>query len=227
MDAATIQRIALALPALFLALTIHEYAHARVATWLGDDTPGRHGRLTLSPLSHLDPFGSVLFPLLLMWMPGGFGVFGWARPVPFDPARFHRRVPMRFGASLTAAAGPLSNALQALSALLLLRFLASWGPAHAFGGAKMLFDFLHVFYSLNVLLAAFNIFPIPPLDGHYLLPRSLDHVVDLLQRHAFVVFVFVFFLPLLPGGRTLGGLLLQPVMQGLDTALRLVAFAGA
>ena len=228
MDASTIQRIALFMPALFLALTVHEYAHARVATWLGDDTPAQEGRLSLSPLVHLDPFGSVLFPLLLLLMPGMGGVFGWARPVRFVPARFRRGVSMRAGAALTAAAGPLSNLLQALLALLLLRLLLTLGgeqlPARALRTAS---DFLTAYYQLNVLLAAFNLFPLPPLDGHYLLPRSLDGLVDVLRRHAFLLFVAIFFLPVLPGGRTLGGLVLHPMMSFFDAILQAVAFAGA
>ncbi len=227
-DVALIQRIAIALPALFLSLTVHEYAHARVATWLGDDTPARHGRLTLSPVSHLDPFGSILFPLLLMLVPGGFGIFGWARPVPFTPSRFRRGLSMRLGSALTAVAGPLSNVLLALLALLVTRFVLAAIPGlSSSSSGRMLFEFVQVLYGLNLLLAAFNIFPIPPLDGHYLLPRSLDRVTEFLTRHAFFLFVVLFFVPLLPGGRTIGGLLISPIMSALDTVLRAVASLGA
>ncbi len=228
MDASTIRRIALFMPALRLALTVHEYAHARVATWLGDQTPAEEGRLTFSPLAHLDPFGSVLFPLLLLLMPGGGGVFGWARPVRFVPARFRRDVSMRAGAALTAAAGPLSNLLQALLALLLLRLMLSVGTAGLPSWAtRPASAFLTAYYQLNVLLAAFNLFPLPPLDGHYLLPRSLDGVVEVLRRNAFLLFVAIFFLPVLPGGQTLGGVVIRPMMSFFDAVLKAVAFAGA
>src|SRR5512142_2218234 len=92
---------------LLLSLTVHEFAHAWSAARLGDDTGARAGRLTLNPLAHIDPIGTILLPLL--------GIpFGWARPVPVDPSRFRRTVKMRTGVMLTAAAGPLSNVILAV-----------------------------------------------------------------------------------------------------------------
>lgn len=227
MDADIIQRIALFMPALFLSLAVHEYAHAWTATRLGDGTPGQQGRLTLSPLAHLDPFGSVVFPLLLLIMPGGF-FFGWAKPVEFNPARFNRRFSMRAGAAVTAAAGPLSNVALALLTALVLRFSTELGWAAQFGDAQdvMVYRFLQGMFLLNVLLAAFNLFPLPPLDGHYLLPRSMDKVTDWLRRYSFILFIAIFFIPLPGLGGSLGFFIIEPIMEVLTRVLHGIAYYG-
>ncbi len=147
-------RLALLVP-LVLSLTVHEWAHAFSAYRLGDDTAKRQGRLTLDPLRHIDPIGTILLPLL--------GIpFGWAKPVPVNPLRFRRGVPVRSGMILTAAAGPLSNVVLALIVALLygllLRFGATFVPVAA---AELLLAIIMV----NVALAVFNMLPIPPLDG--------------------------------------------------------------
>jgi Zn-dependent protease len=133
------------LMSLVIALTIHEYAHAWMANRLGDPTPRLQGRLTLSPLAHLDPIGS----LLLL-----FGGFGWGKPVFYNPMFLKRRQ----DELLIALAGPASNILMAFGAYLLLYFvpLAEWG-----GNVAV----IQLFAELNLFLAAFNLVPIPPLDG--------------------------------------------------------------
>lgn len=142
---------------LVLSLTVHEYAHAWSAARLGDDTASRAGRLTLNPLAHIDPIGTILLPLL--------GIpFGWAKPVPINPARFRRSVRMSTGTMLTAAAGPLSNVVLAVLCTvgygLLLRFM----PEAALPGSGSR-ELLLIMIQLNVALAVFNMIPIPPLDG--------------------------------------------------------------
>jgi len=169
---------------LVLSLTVHEWAHAMSAFRLGDDTAARTGRLTLNPLVHLDPLGTILLPL--MGVP-----FGWARPVPVNPARFRRDVSMRAGMMWTAAAGPLSNIVLAFLCVLLymltLRFrpelldprfssgslfAKSWGPLLSQG------------MGVNLALAIFNAIPIPPLDGS----RVLDGLMPLRYRPAWESF---------------------------------------
>ncbi|MBI2893751.1 MAG: site-2 protease family protein [Deltaproteobacteria bacterium] len=189
-------RVVLTLVTMILSLTVHEYAHARTAWALGDDTAASHGRLTLNPMSHVDALGTLLLPALASWY-GGIPFIGWARPVPFNPVRFTRRLTMRTGTALVAVAGPLSNVLLAVACAVGLRFLPHFHGPWVGAAGTMLFTMVH----LNVGLAIFNLLPIPPLDGSRLLPRRLDGLA-----HAVGKFSFFFFLLILmtPAGAYLG-----------------------
>ncbi|MBI3242015.1 MAG: site-2 protease family protein [Chloroflexi bacterium] len=141
---------------LILAITVHEFAHALVADNLGDPTPRSQGRVTLNPLAHLDPFGSLLFIV---------SGFGWGRPVLTNPRNY--RVPIRTGMAIVAFAGPLSNFLMALLAA--IPFRLGLGGALNVGGVgeiiPSLSDFLSIFIQVNLGLMLFNLIPISPLDG--------------------------------------------------------------
>lgn len=151
---------------LWLSLSVHEWAHARAAFALGDDTARAQGRMTLDPLAHADPIGTLLFPLL--------GVpFGWALPVPVDPSCFDRRRSMAFGMMVTAAAGPISNLIVAAAGFTAWLALSMAFPSFDQGPLGELARYA---IQLNVLLAVFNLLPIPPLDGsrivNFVLPRA-------------------------------------------------------
>lgn len=160
---------------LLVAMVLHEYAHGWAAARCGDPTARLQGRLTLNPLAHIDPFGTVILPLLCLLLPGSF-LLGWAKPVPIDPRNL--RQPRR-DMALVAAAGPGMNlALAVLSALALAVLLhldpeLSLRPAADEAGPRSLSQLVLVplavmaFYSvlINVFLALFNLMPIPPLDG--------------------------------------------------------------
>ncbi len=165
-----LQRGLMMLIPLVLSLSVHEYAHAWSAWRLGDDTAHRAGRLTLNPIAHVDPIGTLLLPLL--------GIpFGWARPVPIDPSRFRRGVKMSTGVALTAAAGPISNLVMAVLATTAIAFLARLAPQLLAGGGGLV-DLLQIMVFLNVNLALFNLIPIPPLDGS----RVVDGLMPLRLR---------------------------------------------
>ncbi|TMA23486.1 MAG: site-2 protease family protein [Deltaproteobacteria bacterium] len=171
-----------------LALTVHEWAHARVALHFGDDTALQQGRLTLNPLAHLDPIGTVLLPLL--------GVpFGWAKPVPVDPSRFRPEVSMGRGMLLTAAAGPVSNLVLAMVCAAALRSAAACGVA-----LSPPVDFLlSSSTGINLALAIFNLLPIPPLDGsrivEEILPFSFRSVWNRICSARFALLIALFIAP--------------------------------
>jgi len=174
-----IRSIVLNLVPMVLSLSVHEFAHALVADKLGDDTPRRQGRLTLSPLEHYDVFGTILVPVAAVVF-GGFSFIGWARPVQVSPTGFTRRVSMRTGMALVAIAGPLSNLALATLSVGALAVILRVSPAMMFAqdGRGALVYLLRAMYVLNVGLFVFNLLPIPPLDGSRLLPRRFDSLQE-------------------------------------------------
>ena len=199
-----------------LSLSVHEWAHAYSASKLGDDTAERQGRLTLNPLVHIDPMGTILLPLL--------GIpFGWARPVPVNPTKFTRNVSMRTGMALTAAAGPISNFVLAVVCAvlygLLLRFQVRLG-------AQTIPVFLLLGYSiqLNIGLGLFNLLPVPPLDGSRIAYRFMAHRFPrfwaLLERYSRFALIAVFLA---------GGMILAKPRMMLERATSsvIVRIAGA
>jgi Zn-dependent protease len=146
---------------LLFSLSFHESAHAWMAWKLGDDTAKNLGRVSLNPIVHIDPIGTVLFPLIQIFT--SVPLIGWAKPTPYNPANFRRDVSMRKGHMLVAAAGPVSNLILAfvfaVATIVLVRAEVIQSPR------DFLYGIVVIGVGMNVLLAVFNFIPIPPLDG--------------------------------------------------------------
>lgn len=170
---------------LILSAVVHEFSHGYAAYLLGDPTAQYEGRLTLNPLPHLDIFGSILLPLLLVISHSPF-IIGWAKPVPYNPYNLKNR---RVGEILVAAAGPVSNIVLALIAGLIINFVPISQAAT---------QFVFMIVLINILLAVFNLMPVPPLDGSKILFNIFPRAIKLrsfMERYSFVFFLlFVFFL---------------------------------
>lgn len=179
-----------------LSAVIHEYAHAWTADRLGDPTPRMEGRLTLNPLPHIDPFGTFILPLALLFIGGTF--IGWARPVPFNP--YNLRDP-RWGVLKVGFAGPASNFVLALALSAIYRF----APALAQGSVAPLqlaifLEVVGLMIYINIMLGLFNLIPVPPLDGSKVIPELLPYRYRSIFEQSFAgiaiaLFVAFFFLP--------------------------------
>lgn len=205
-QAADVRRMLVFVVCLVLATAVHEFAHAYTADRLGDPTPGREGRLTLNPLAHADPIGTIALPLFagLTRAP----LFGWGRPVNTQPRYYNRKVSMRAGMALVAFAGPLSNMLQALLVALLAWGLVAAGitpDSHA-----SVFGVLGLFLVMNVTLAVFNLLPVHPLDGGkvlaWALPSRAQAVDDFLAKWGWAILLALLLTPAL-------SLIFEPVMS--------------
>ncbi len=164
---------------------LHEYFHGWAAEQLGDSTAKYMGRMTLNPLAHIDPFGTIFLPLMLMFASGGGFVFAYAKPVPYNPRNLRDQ---KWGPALVAIAGPFANILIAVFFSALIRL-------HIFSPLAYVFSFIVL---INIMLAVFNLLPIPPLDGSKILAailpaRSAEWLLGL-ERYGFVfLLLFVFF----------------------------------
>ena len=181
--------IAIPIAIVLIALTIHEAAHAWSADRLGDPTARMLGRVSLNPIVHIDPIGTILLPLVAVF--SGFPIIGWAKPVPVNTSRLGNP---RRDFMIVAAAGPVSNLLQALGAAILLQVLIPGG--NAAGGAGLA-DLLFLAVQINVFLAVFNLIPVPPLDGGNvlagMLPPSAARVFDGMRPFGFIILYALMF----------------------------------
>jgi len=180
---ATIILVIFYLIILIFSVVFHEISHGLMADFLGDPTPRYSGRLSLNPLRHLDLFGSIILPISLLILTRGAGpIFGWAKPVPINPYNFRDK---KWGNLKVALAGPVANLVIALFFGLMMRFF------------PFSVGFLH-FWSfvvfLNLLLAVFNLIPIPPLDGSHILfaflPEKSFQIKLFLQRYGLLILIF-------------------------------------
>lgn len=184
---------------LIFSIVVHEFSHGWMADQLGDPTARYMGRLTLNPIPHIDPLGSVIVPLLLV-LSGSSFVVGWAKPVPYNPYNLKDQ---KNGPALVALAGPLSNLSVAVIFGILARILVAQGGA-AYASEIMFFDMIILY---NVLLAVFNLVPLPPLDGskilESILPRSMQGIMQTLEKN-YMLFMMLFIL--------FGFQLIQPII---------------
>jgi Zn-dependent protease len=181
---------------MLLSTTVHEYSHAVAADRLGDDTPRRQGRLTLSPLEHYDVWGTFVIPIVA-GLAGGVPFIGWARPVETNPGRYHRGVSMRAGERIVAFAGPLSNLVLAVVSAGLLGLLVREGGRFdlSAGTGDALGTLLAAMVTVNLGLFIFNLLPIPPLDGARLLPRSMDELQQAIAPYSFMILLVIVAIP--------------------------------
>jgi Zn-dependent protease len=198
-----------------LSLTVHECAHALAAELSGDSTGRYMGRISLSPIPHIDPIGTIVLPLMMMiysnWM------FGWAKPVPFNPLQLRNR---KMGEIFIAIAGPLSNVLLAILFFVLLKtfFYSDYATPQVFGDlAEPIYKMLDIGLKLNITLAVFNMIPIPPLDGHHVLRNLLPDTLAESFAQASPMIGLVGMVLLLATGIT--GALIFPVIQTVQSML--------
>lgn len=188
---------------LVFAITIHEAAHGYMANFLGDNTAKLQGRLSLSPLRHIDPIGTIAVPLAMFALSslvGGGFIFGWAKPVPFDPRKFKNP---RRDIAWTAFAGPLSNLVQAFIWAVVFMVVSETAsltdePTMALGLAKMSFYGIWI----NIVLMVLNLMPIPPLDGgrivSMLLPYNLSQEYGKIEPYGFWIIIALLSTGILP-----------------------------
>lgn len=208
----TLPQLITRLLTLVIAFSVHEFAHAWTATRLGDDTPLLHGRLTLNPLAHLDPLGSLLLVV---------AGFGWAKPVPVNPYAVRSRTPA--GMTLVSAAGPFSNLVLAIVAALPLR--AGWVPLFETSGGVLPTPggFLLEFIYINLILMFFNLIPLAPLDGEkvitFFLPPAGQQFLERLRPYGPMILFGLVFLGSLGSFNIIGTLVHQPAIRLLSLLL--------
>lgn len=178
---------------LFIGVIFHEYMHGRVADWRGDHTARNAGRITLNPIPHIDPFGTVLLPLGLLLISRGAFTFGYAKPVPVNPFFLKKRRDM----VLVALAGPLTNFTLALAVSLIGMAIHLFGVSTVSAtGVTELYMLLYAVAFINVWLGVFNLIPVPPLDGshvlEYFLPDSAQVAYERIAPYGFIL-LFGFF----------------------------------
>ena len=197
------------LPAILIAITFHEFAHAFAADKLGDDTPRNQGRLTLNPFAHIDPVG---FALLIV------AGFGWGKPVQINPSRFKRNISMSKGEAIVSFAGPLTNFLLAIitAIFMALMFKYNWF-ANVQGKAYWLIViFLLEVVLINVSLGVFNLIPLPPLDGSKIISNILPYNARSWFERNSQIFYIVFIIIWITG---IAGLIISPAIRGITRGL--------
>jgi Zn-dependent protease len=174
--------------AFIVSVSVHEFGHAWTASRLGDDLPRAQGRLTLSPLAHIDLIGTIILPLVGALGVAGMPLIAWGKPVQTNPNAYTGRLPRRIGHMLVALSGPAMNLVMALAISLVIVGLGKAGVLPEQLEKILIVDFLQ----LNIVLFFFNLLPVPPLDGGAVLagvlPESMQRIPATLQRYGMIVF---------------------------------------
>lgn len=199
---------------LIFSVILHEIAHGFVADRMGDPTARLAGRLTLNPIPHIDPIGTILLPLFLILTHAGI-LFGWAKPVPFDP--FNLKNPRR-DAAIISLAGPATNLLIAILSSLIIRLIL---VTHA-SGISFLVPILAGLLQINIVLGIFNLLPVSPLDGFKVVGGLLSDEQARnwygLERYG-MIFLLALIFPLLPGGGSMLSAILGPAVNFISSLL--------
>ena len=188
-DTGSLLNLLFTIPGVLIAITFHEFAHAWAADKLGDDTPRMEGRLSLNPMAHLDPVGSIM---LL------FAGFGWGKPVNVNPRNYNRDISMEKADAIVSVAGPVMNFILAIILTIIYCAMQKFGVFATLppdiGGIIMLIIVYAI--SINVGLGVFNLIPLPPLDGSkvlfYFLPSKLKPIMYTLERYSFIIILVLF-----------------------------------
>lgn len=200
--------VVLTLPAVLIAITFHEFAHAYAATKLGDDTPIMQRRLNLNPLSHIDPIG---FALLL------FAGFGWGKPVQINPRNFDRKYSMEAGEAIVSIAGPLMNFFLAIVFAIIYALVYKFAQAFVLTQAgSIVVSLLMYSVIINIGLGVFNLIPLPPLDGSKILVKFLPYNAKQWFREKEHIFYFVFLIIWITG---IAGYIISPILNFLYKGL--------
>ncbi len=192
---------------LLCSLCVHEWAHAIVADWIGDPTPRFQGRVTLNPIAHIDPIGTVLIPLIMILLSPGFSIIGWGKPVQVNPRFFKNPVTDDL---LVTLAGPAANFALAFLLSITASVVLSLAPEAQSARWELLFGQAIL---LNCLLIVFNLLPLPPLDGSHVmkhLVRMSDQTYQNLSRYGFIILIVL--------------LNFTPLPQFLSQATRVVSY---
>lgn len=205
--------LALTIPGVLVAITFHEYAHAFAADKLGDDTPRSQGRLSLNPLSHLDPFGVLMLV---------FAHIGWGKPVQINPNQFTRKISARTGEAIVSVAGPLMNFILAIVFSIIFYAVATFAPTFALANQVgiIIMTMLQYAVIVNIGLGVFNLIPLPPLDGSKILLAFLPYNAKRwFEDHTqlfYIIFLVIWITPI-------SGMIISPLIgliaDGLNTVI--------